>query len=229
MIDQRRRSFSGVQQSPSPLQMISAEGCGSQSQHSAVLPWPWGLIVVGVGLLGIFVVYRHWSHDEDEVLREVRDEDKEIKIKGHLTFELVIACAFLLVYAPVAFAAMQRAGYCATPRRKALTSFKSLWPISSGVCSITPGERRGQLVKPLGRIAFTMGTASNVMRREGFSETVRAHARGEIALLLADKMDDGTWSDMGHDGNAPGTQSSFLTGSIKRSSLLAREATGTFD
>ena len=77
----------------------------------ALLPWPWGLFVISLGLLGIFVVYRHWSRDEDEVEREVRPEDKEIKIDGTLTFELVVACAFVLVFAPVAFASMQAAGY----------------------------------------------------------------------------------------------------------------------
>ena len=54
---------------------------------------------------------RQYCSGHYKVLREVRPEEKEIKIKGDLTFELVIACAFLLVYAPVAFAAMQAAGY----------------------------------------------------------------------------------------------------------------------
>lgn len=76
----------------------------------AALPWPWALIVITMGVLGIFIVFRHWSLDEDEALREVKFEDKDIKIRGDLSLEVAIACAFILVLAPVAFAHIAAAG-----------------------------------------------------------------------------------------------------------------------
>jgi hypothetical protein len=72
--------------------------------------WPWGLIVITLGLLAIFVVFRHWSRDEDEALREVVFDNKDIKIRGDLSFEVTVACGFILVFAPVAFAHIADAG-----------------------------------------------------------------------------------------------------------------------
>ncbi len=72
-------------------------------------PWPWCLWVLSFGLLNVFVVYRHWSHDEDDVKNEVSFENKDIKIQGDLSTEIIGACAFVLVYATTGFAQIQAA------------------------------------------------------------------------------------------------------------------------
>jgi tetratricopeptide (TPR) repeat protein len=77
----------------------------------AMLSWQWCLWALSVGLFAVFVVFRHWSQDEDEAERNARPEDKQIRIQGNLTTEMIGACAFVLVYSPTAFAQMQAAGY----------------------------------------------------------------------------------------------------------------------
>jgi len=68
-------------------------------------------MAIAVGVLMIFVVFRHWSRDEDEVLSEVPFEEKDIKIRGNLAVEVIVACSFLLVFAPIAFSQLQVNGY----------------------------------------------------------------------------------------------------------------------
>jgi tetratricopeptide (TPR) repeat protein len=77
----------------------------------ALAPWPWGLLAIAVGVLAIFIVFRHWSRDEDEVFAEVAFDQKDIKIRGDLSAEVLLACGFLLVFAPVAFSHLQAHGY----------------------------------------------------------------------------------------------------------------------
>jgi tetratricopeptide (TPR) repeat protein len=77
----------------------------------AFLPWPWGLGAIAVGVLAIFAVFRHWARDEHEALLELRIEQKDIKTRGDLGVEVLIACSFLVVFAPVAFAQLQANGY----------------------------------------------------------------------------------------------------------------------
>jgi len=74
-------------------------------------PWPWGLAAIAFGVLAIFIVFRHWSRDEHEALLELPRDQKDIKIRGDLAAEVMIACASLLVFAPVAFAQLQAHGY----------------------------------------------------------------------------------------------------------------------
>jgi hypothetical protein len=76
----------------------------------ALLEWPWGLLGITLGVLAIFIVFRHWSRDEDEALAEGKFEDKDIAIRGDLSFEVMVACCFILVFAPVAFAQIADAG-----------------------------------------------------------------------------------------------------------------------
>jgi len=78
---------------------------------AAFAPWPWGLLPIVLGVLSIFVVFRHWTVDEDERFDEVPFDAKKIPIRGDLNLEVVIACAFLFVYAPSAFAQLQANGY----------------------------------------------------------------------------------------------------------------------
>ena len=74
-------------------------------------PWPWGLIPILVGVLGIFAVFRHWSRDEDEALDDVPDDRKDIPIEGNLNREVLIAVGFLFVFAPIAFSQLQAHGF----------------------------------------------------------------------------------------------------------------------
>jgi tetratricopeptide (TPR) repeat protein len=75
----------------------------------ALFPWPWCLWVLSFGLLNVFIVWRHWSHDEDEAKSQVSPQDKQIRIDGELSAEMAGAGAFVLVYATTAFAQIQAA------------------------------------------------------------------------------------------------------------------------
>jgi hypothetical protein len=77
----------------------------------ALAPWPWGLVAIAAGIFAIFIVFRHWSRDEDEVFAETPFDQKDIKIRGDLSAEVMLACGFLLVFAPVAFSHLQANGY----------------------------------------------------------------------------------------------------------------------
>jgi tetratricopeptide (TPR) repeat protein len=75
----------------------------------AVLPWPWCLWVLSFGLLNVFIVFRHWSQDEDEAKSHVGPEAKQIRIDGDLSIEMAGGFAFVLVYATTAFAQIEAA------------------------------------------------------------------------------------------------------------------------
>jgi tetratricopeptide (TPR) repeat protein len=75
----------------------------------ALLPWPWCLWALSFGLLNVFVVFRHWSHDEKETKNQIGPDDKQIRIDGDLSGEMTGAFAFVLVYATIAFAQIQAA------------------------------------------------------------------------------------------------------------------------
>ncbi|MGB2074901.1 MAG: hypothetical protein ACPHYE_06720, partial [Henriciella sp.] len=77
---------------------------------SVFLPWPFNMGFVGFGIFSIFVVFRHWSRDEDEAVENVPFERKDIKIDGTLGAEVLLAVAFLFVFAPIAFAQLQVQG-----------------------------------------------------------------------------------------------------------------------
>jgi tetratricopeptide (TPR) repeat protein len=77
---------------------------------SVFSPWPYGMAFVGFGVFSIFVVFRHWSRDEDEAIAGIPFERKDIKIDGTLGAEVLVAVAFLFVFTPVAFAQLQEEG-----------------------------------------------------------------------------------------------------------------------
>ena len=77
---------------------------------SVFLPWPYSMGCIGFGIFSIFVVFRHWSRDEDEAVENVPFERKDIKIDGTLGAEVLLAVAFLFVFAPIAFAQLQVQG-----------------------------------------------------------------------------------------------------------------------
>lgn len=77
---------------------------------SVFMPWPFNMGFVGFGIFSIFVVFRHWSRDEDEAVENVPFERKDIKIDGTLGAEVLLAVAFLFVFAPIAFAQLQVQG-----------------------------------------------------------------------------------------------------------------------
>lgn len=77
---------------------------------SVFLPWPYGMAFVGFGVFSIFVVFRHWSRDEDEAVSNIPFERKDIKINGTLGAEVLIAVGFLFVFTPIAFAQLQEQG-----------------------------------------------------------------------------------------------------------------------
>lgn len=74
------------------------------------LTWPFGMLAIGLGVFSIFIVFRHWSRDEDEAVDGVPFERKHIKINGNLGTEVLIAVGFLFVFAPIAFAKLQTYG-----------------------------------------------------------------------------------------------------------------------
>ena len=76
----------------------------------ALAPWPWGLAAIAGGIFAILIVFRHWSRDEDEVFAETPIDQKDIRINGDLSAEVMLACGFLLVFAPVAFSHLQAHG-----------------------------------------------------------------------------------------------------------------------
>jgi tetratricopeptide (TPR) repeat protein len=77
----------------------------------ALAPWPWGLAAIAGGVFAILIVFRHWSRDEDEVFAEIPFDQKDIRIRGDLSAEVMLACGFVLVFAPVAFSHLQAHGY----------------------------------------------------------------------------------------------------------------------
>lgn len=77
---------------------------------SVVLPWPYGMGFIAFGVFSIFIVFRHWSRDEDEALAGISFERKDIKIEGTLGTEVLVAVSFILVFTPVAFAQLQSQG-----------------------------------------------------------------------------------------------------------------------
>jgi tetratricopeptide (TPR) repeat protein len=74
------------------------------------LPWPFSIVAVGFGVFSIFIVFRHWSRDEDEAVENVPYERKDIRINGTLGAEVLIASGFLFVFTPIAFAQLQAKG-----------------------------------------------------------------------------------------------------------------------
>jgi hypothetical protein len=80
----------------------------SVAMAGTVLRWPYCLLVLGFGLFGVFVVFRHWSHNEDAVEYQLRPEEKDVAIDGNLNIELIIACAFVFVLTPIGFAQMHK-------------------------------------------------------------------------------------------------------------------------
>ena len=79
---------------------------GAIALLGALLRWPFCLMVISFGLFGIFVVFLHWSRVEDDRVYFITSK-KEIAIEGDLTFEVIVACAFIFVFAPIIFAQMQ--------------------------------------------------------------------------------------------------------------------------
>jgi hypothetical protein len=72
----------------------------------ALLRWPYCLMVISFGLFGVFVIFLHWSRVEDDRVYFITSK-KEIPIEGNLKFEVIVACAFIFVFAPIVFAQMQ--------------------------------------------------------------------------------------------------------------------------
>ena len=75
------------------------------------LPWPWGLLPIIIGILGIVAVFQHWSLDEDEAEESLPLDRKLIVISGDLHAEVKIAVSFLFVLTPIAFSLLQENGY----------------------------------------------------------------------------------------------------------------------
>ena len=75
------------------------------------LPWPWGLLPIIIGILGIVAVFQHWSLDEDEAEESLPLDRKLIIISGDLHAEVKIAVSFLFVLTPIAFSLLQENGY----------------------------------------------------------------------------------------------------------------------
>jgi hypothetical protein len=74
----------------------------------ALLPWPTCMIAISSGLFGIFIIFRQWSHIDDDKIFFI-EHRRKINIQGDLRFEVTTASLFILIFAPVAFAQMQLA------------------------------------------------------------------------------------------------------------------------
>ena len=81
------------------------------SAASVAVPFPYNFAAILFGVLGIFVVFRHWSIDEDEVMDNLPKDRKQLPIEGDLHIEVKIAVAFLFVLTPIAFSSLQQNGY----------------------------------------------------------------------------------------------------------------------
>ena len=51
------------------------------SAASVAVPFPYNFIAILFGVLGIFVVFRHWSIDEDEVMDNLPKDRKQLPIE----------------------------------------------------------------------------------------------------------------------------------------------------
>src|SRR5262249_55880718 len=84
---------------------------GGAALGGVFLPWPGCLWALWIGLVGVLVVFRHWSIHENEAERNVEPSHKLISLDGNLNYEMVIGAACVFLYAPVAFAQIHAAGY----------------------------------------------------------------------------------------------------------------------
>ena len=74
------------------------------------LSWPYSMGFIALGVFSIFIVFRHWSRDENEAVAGISYERKDLKIDGTLGIEVMISVAFLFVLVPTAFAQLQAQG-----------------------------------------------------------------------------------------------------------------------
>jgi hypothetical protein len=72
----------------------------------AFLRWPTCIIAISFGLFGVFIIFRQWSHIDDDKIFFI-EHRRKIHIQGDLRFEVTAASLFILIFAPVAFAQMQ--------------------------------------------------------------------------------------------------------------------------
>ncbi|MGP0089470.1 MAG: hypothetical protein ACLPKB_05860 [Xanthobacteraceae bacterium] len=69
---------------------------GTSAVAAALLRWPWCLWAISIGLLGVVVIFRQWSHDEDDEEYYIKSR-KRFLVNGDRTFEVIIACASVFV------------------------------------------------------------------------------------------------------------------------------------
>ena len=81
------------------------------SVASSIIVFPFNFVAILFGVVGIYVVFRHWSVDEDEAVDNLPKSQKQISIEDDLHAEVKIAVAFLFVLAPIAFSSLQEHGY----------------------------------------------------------------------------------------------------------------------
>jgi hypothetical protein len=86
---------------------------GGVAIGGATLPWPWCLWILSLGLFAVFIVFRDWSTIENAVEYDVSSgaASTKIDIDRNINPEMLGACAFVFVFAPVAFAQIQMAGF----------------------------------------------------------------------------------------------------------------------
>jgi hypothetical protein len=82
---------------------------GVMAIASAFLRWPLFLVPTSIGLLGIFVTFRHWSHIEgDKTFYNSKPKHPiDIGESTNINVEVAIARCFILIFAPVVFAQLQ--------------------------------------------------------------------------------------------------------------------------
>lgn len=90
--------------------LVSSIFFGTIAVSGALLRWPFCLWTIIIGLSGALVVFRQWSHDEDDEEYHIQAIKREV-IRGTRNFELIVSCASVLIFAPVVFAQLQNAGF----------------------------------------------------------------------------------------------------------------------
>jgi hypothetical protein len=96
-------------QNPALRRALVLGTLGVMAIASAFLRWPLFLVPTSIGLLGIFVTFRHWSHIEgDKTFYNSKPKHPiDIGESTNLNVEVAIACCFILIFAPVVFAQLQ--------------------------------------------------------------------------------------------------------------------------
>ncbi len=69
---------------------------------SAVVPWPWGFLLLTIGVTAIIGVLRHWSLLQAMTTKKRKFNNWKLALSDDLNIEIAISAFFMLVYANIA-------------------------------------------------------------------------------------------------------------------------------